>query len=191
MERRQPGEPLKHHQPSVNPSFPYSTDPKISAFFNVTSTSPRSCTVRTLDRRTSWAPHRNSIKASAPSFKEPPLLSTPSFWVWVVPSTAKNTRWSLLRSWVLILKESRNFKLHVHSVNHAAKLVHTRHALSSTVINSRRSHVRVRPATLLIPTDLFLVLSGGGVIRYPCFFHVDFYLMWRKWLGRQKSSEKV
>ena len=45
--------------------------------------------------------------ASTPSSKEPPLPSTPSFWEWVAPSTTI-TRWSLLRSWVLILKELRN-----------------------------------------------------------------------------------
>jgi hypothetical protein len=35
---------------------------------------------------------------------EPLLPSTPSFWNWVAPSTTI-TRWSLFRSWVLILKE--------------------------------------------------------------------------------------
>jgi len=64
-------------------------------------------TVRTLDRRTSWAPRRNSIKASAPFFKEPPLPSKPSFWGWVTPCTAI-TRWSLSRNWVSILKELRS-----------------------------------------------------------------------------------
>jgi len=33
------------------------------------------------------------------------------------------------------------YKLHVHSVNFAAKLVHTRRALSSTVINSHQEPV--------------------------------------------------
>ena len=33
------------------------------------------------------------------------------------------------------------FKLHVHSVNYAAKLVHTRRALSSTTINSHQEPV--------------------------------------------------
>jgi hypothetical protein len=32
-------------------------------------------------------------------------------------------------------------KLHVHSVNYAAKLVHTRRALSSTIINSHQETV--------------------------------------------------
>ena len=46
-------------------------------------------------------------KTSAPSFKEPPLPSTPSFWEWAAPSTII-IRWSLMKSWVLILKELRN-----------------------------------------------------------------------------------
>ena len=55
----------------------------------------------------STAQEQNSTKASAPSFKEPMLPSTPSFWEWVAPSTTI-TCWSLLRSWVLIVKELRN-----------------------------------------------------------------------------------
>jgi len=39
-------------------------------------------------------------------------------------------------------------KLHVHSVNYAAKLVHTRRALSSTIINSYQ----------VSPIDIFLIL---------------------------------
>jgi hypothetical protein len=35
-------------------------------------------------------------------------------------------------------------KLHVHSVNYAAKLVHTRRALSSTVVNSHQETVSGR-----------------------------------------------
>ena len=84
-------------------TFPRQQRPKDLSIFNVTFTSSRSSTMRTLDCRSSWAPRRNSIKASAPSFKEPLLLSTPSFGEWVAPSTTI-TRWSLLRSWVLILK---------------------------------------------------------------------------------------
>ena len=44
----------------------------------------------------------------------------------------------------------------VHSVNYAARLVHTRRALSSTVINLIRRRFQVKPATLLIPVDLFV-----------------------------------
>jgi len=134
-----PKVPQQHRQPLADPPFPNCIDPKISASANVTFTSLRSSTVRTLDHRFSWAPRRNSRKTSAPPFKEHPLLSTPSFWEWVAPSIAI-TRWSLLRSRVLILEISRELKfaskLHVHSVYYAAKLVHTRRAFHSTVIIS-------------------------------------------------------
>jgi len=90
-----PGALQQHrHPPPSDPPSPDSTDPKISAFSNVTFTSSRSSTVRTLDRRTSWAPRRNSINACAPPFKELPLPSTPSFREWIAPSTII-TRWSL------------------------------------------------------------------------------------------------
>jgi hypothetical protein len=39
----------QHRQLSADPPSPDSTDPKISAFSNVTFTSSKSCTVRTLD----------------------------------------------------------------------------------------------------------------------------------------------
>jgi len=63
------GAPQQHRQPLADPPSPDSIDPKISAFYTVTFTSSRSSTVRTLDRRTSWAPCRNNTKASAPSSK--------------------------------------------------------------------------------------------------------------------------
>ena len=44
--------------------------------------------------------------SAAPSFKEPPLPSTPTFWEWVAPSTTI-PHYTPLRSWVLSLKESR------------------------------------------------------------------------------------
>ena len=57
-------------------------------------------------------------------------------------------------------------KLHVHSVNFAAKLVHTRRALSSTILTLTRTRFQAKPATLLIPIDFsfprwrsFLVLG--------------------------------
>jgi len=67
---------------------------------------------------------------------------------------------------VLILKELRSAsKLNVHSVNFAAKLVHTRHALSSTVINSHniiRSRFQANPATHLIHIEFSFPFRGGG-----------------------------
>ena len=73
-----PGASQQHRQPPLaDPQSPDSTDPMISAFFNVTYTS--SSTVRTLDRRTSWAPRKNSIKASAPPLEEPTSPSNHPF----------------------------------------------------------------------------------------------------------------
>ena len=137
-----PGATQQHRQPLADPPSPDSADPKISAFSNVTFTSLSSSTVRTLDRRTSWAPRRNSRKASAPPFKEPPLLSTPSFWEWVVLSTTI-TRWSLFKELGLNSQSAVKIasKFHVHSVNYADKLVHTRRALSSTFIKSHQEKV--------------------------------------------------
>jgi len=72
------------HQPQTAP-----TQIKTSAIYlGVTFTSSRSSTVRTPDLKTSWMPQRNSTKTFANFPKEPPLLSTSSFWVWAAPSTA-------------------------------------------------------------------------------------------------------
>ena len=57
-------------------------------------------------------------------------------------------------------------KLHVHSVNFAAKLVHTRHAFSSTVINSHQEPVSGQACN---PLDLHwfsFPFHGGGALRY-------------------------
>jgi len=50
-------------------------------------------------------------------------------------------------------------KLHVHSVNYAAKLVHTRHALSSTVINSHQESILGQACNPLDPHWFFLSFS--------------------------------
>jgi hypothetical protein len=58
-------------------------------------------------------------------------------------------------------------KLYVHSVNFAAKLVHTRRALSSTVINS--SGAGFRPSlqpSILIPIYFSFPYRGRGALRY-------------------------
>jgi hypothetical protein len=57
-------------------------------------------------------------------------------------------------------------KLHPHFVNSAAKLVHARRALSSSVFNSIRSRLQAKPATLLIPIDFSFPFRGGGALRY-------------------------
>ena len=81
--------------------------PKDFSKLGVTSTLSRLSTVRTQDLRTSWMSQRDSTKTFATFSKEPPLLSTLSFWVWAAPSTTL-TLWSLSKNWVLILKELRN-----------------------------------------------------------------------------------
>jgi hypothetical protein len=63
----------------------------------------------------------------------------------------------------------------VHSVNFAAKLVHTKRALSNTVIRSR---VQANPATLLIPIDFSFPFRGGGALRYSVPKWLLFSIMW-------------
>jgi len=168
------GAPQQHRQPLADPPSLDSTDPKISAFHNVTFTSPRSSTVRTLDRRTSWAPRRSSIKASAPSSKEPPLPSTPSFWEWVAPSTSI-TRWSLLRSWVWFSKRktllpSFMFILQITLPN----LIIPDVPFPALLLTLIRRRFQVKPAALLIPIAIFFFLwwrsftvPGTKVASFP------------------------
>jgi len=168
---RRMGALQQHRQsPQADPPSPDNIVQKISVFSNGTFTPSRSSTVRTVDRRTSWAPHRNKTKASAPSSKALPSPFTLSFWEWVAISKTI-THWSLLRSWVLILKELRNllaYKLHVHSVNYAAELVHTRRAHSSTIINSHQQEtVSGQACNPPDPHRYFSFSFGGGVLRYP------------------------
>ena len=128
-----PGAPQQHCQPIADPSSPDSTYPKISAFSNVTISSSRSNTLKTLDRKTSCAPCRNSTKASAPSFKEPPLPST--ILLGVGGTIYNNHTLEPFKELGLDSQRVKKLasKLHVHSVNYAAKLVHSRRALSSTI----------------------------------------------------------
>jgi len=55
-------------------------------------------------------------------------------------------------------------KLHVHSVDFAAKLVHTRRALSSTFINSHQEPVSGQACKPLIPIGVFIVLRWRSVM---------------------------
>jgi len=146
-----PGAPQQHRQPLADPSFADSTDPKISAIFNVTFTSSRSSVVRTLDRRTSWAPRRNNTKAAAPSSKELPLPSTPSFWVWVAPSTT-NTRWALILKKLTNLLPSFMYILSTTLLNLSIPDANYPVPLPTLI----RSRINVKPANLLIPVDFFL-----------------------------------
>jgi len=79
------------------------------------------------------------------------LLSTSSFWVWVAPSTTLT-----LKPFKELGLDSQRVKklasnLHVHSVNFAAKLVHTRRAFSSTVFNSHQEPVSGQACNPLDP----------------------------------------
>ena len=108
------------------------------------------------------------------------LLSTSSFWVWVAPSTTP-TLWSPFKELGLDSQRVKKLasKLHVHSVNFAANLVHTRRALSSTVINSHQEPVSGQACNPLDPHWFFLSFSrwrsftvlGTKVAPFP-------YLMW-------------
>ena len=100
-------------------------------------------------------PQRNSTKTFATFSKEPLLLSTSSFWVWAAPSTTHTLALKPFKELGLDSQRVKKLasKLHVHSVNFAAKLVHTRRALYSTVINFHQNRFQAKPATLLIPID--------------------------------------
>jgi len=153
---RRPGAPQQHRQPSADPPSPDSTDLKISAYFNVNSTSSRSSIMRTLGLGTSWAPRRNSTKASAPSFKEPPLPSTPSFWECVATSTTI-THWSFLRGWVLTLKELANLlpsSMYTLSTTQLLNLFVPGVPFPVSLSTLIRSQFQAKkPATLSIPND--------------------------------------
>ena len=153
------GAPQQHRQPLVNPPSPDSTDPKISAFYNMIFTLSRSSTVRTRARRTSWAPRRNNTKASAPSSKEPPLPSTPSF-LGVGGTIYNNHTLEPLKSLTLILKELWYLLpsfMSILSITLPNLLIPdvSFPGQSSTRIRRR---FQVKPATLLIPFDIFFFL---------------------------------
>jgi hypothetical protein len=68
-----------------------------------------------------------------------------------------SSRYALKVAFLLCVYRAPASKLHVHSVNYAAKLVHTRCALSSTLLSLLiRRQFQVKPATLLILIDFFL-----------------------------------
>jgi len=151
-------------------TFPRQYRPKDLSFPNVTFTSPRSRTVRTLDRRTSWAPRRNNTKASAPSFKEPPLPSTPFYWEWVAPPTTI-TRWSHSKAWVAFLKDKKlASKLHMHFETCPYQWCPLQyHYQLSSGANFRLS---LQPSGSNWP---FFGLCGGGVLSGMG--HTDFWVV--------------
>jgi len=110
----------------------------------------------TLDRRTSWAPRRNSTKASAPSFKDPPL---PSILLGVGGTIYSSnhtleplTDMGLGSKRVKSLLPSFMFILSITLPNLSISDVPFP-ALLPTLIKRR---FLVKPATLLIPINLFL-----------------------------------
>ena len=90
---------LQHRQPPpTGPPSPDSTDPNISAFSNLTFISSTRwsqslSTVRTLDRRTSWAPHRRTAQRPllhpSRSLRYPPHDPFGSGWHYLQQSHAR------------------------------------------------------------------------------------------------------
>jgi len=144
------------------PSSPDSTgSPNISVYryFNVTS---KSNTVRTIDLTTSWAPRRNSTKTSAPSRSRslcyPPHHPFGIGWHYYYLQQSHTGAFEGLGLDSQRAKKLAS-KLHMHSVKHTAKLVHTRRALSSTVINFHQEPVSGQACNPPDPHWLFLSFS--------------------------------
>jgi len=135
-----------------------------------------------------------------------------SFWVWAAPSTPL-TLWSLLRNWVLILKELRSLPpssmctLWTLLLNLSIPDVPFPVLLSTLI----RSWFQAKPATLLIPTDfpfLFAVEElygtryqsgsfslndvGSGfhcLRRFFCFLFSWSMKSW--WLEREQNNSRI
>jgi len=135
-----PGAP----QPSAEPPTPYSANPKISAFFNLASASSRSTYCKNTMPQDQLSAAQEKHKGICTLLRSLRNLHTSSFWEWVAASTTIILK-SLLRSWGLILKEFRNLlpSFICISVDYAAKLVHTRCALSSTFIWKKRKTAKI------------------------------------------------
>jgi len=116
--------------------------------------------VRTPDLRTSWTPQRNSTKISATFSKEPPLLSTSSFWVWAAPSTTPKL-WSLSKNWVSILKELRSLPPSSMCTQWTLRLNLSIPDVPFPVLLSTliRSRFQAKPATFLIPINFSFLFA--------------------------------
>ena len=136
------GAPQQHRQPPVQPSTPYSIDLKTSANLGVTSTLLRS--VYCEDTRP-----QNQLNVAKEQHKDLyNILRGASVTLHIillgVGGTIYNTH--TLKPFKELGLDSQRVKklaskLHVHSVNFTAKLVHTKRALSSTIINSHQEPV--------------------------------------------------
>jgi len=75
--------------------------------------------------------------------KKTPLLSTSSFWVWAGGTIYNTHTLKPFKEFGLDSQRVKKLasKLYVHFVNFAAKLVHTKRALSSTVVDSHQEPV--------------------------------------------------
>ena len=165
------GAPQQHRQPPVEPPTPDSTDLKTSAKLGVTSTSSRSSFVGIPDLRTSWTPQRNKDLCN--------ILQGASVTLHIillgVGGTIYNTH--TLKPFKELGLDSQRVKklaskLHVNSVNFAAKLVHTRCALSSTVINSHQEPVSGQACNPPDPHWFFLSFPQWTMCVSPPFFRV-------------------
>jgi hypothetical protein len=137
--RGRPGATLQHHQPSADPLFPPgSTDP---AYFNVTSTTSRSRSVKTLDLTANWL----SAAQKQHDLHHPSTSLCTLHTILLERNGTIYNNHTLEPFKELGLDSQRIEKLasnlHVHFVNYAVKLVHTRRALSSTIINSHQELV--------------------------------------------------
>ena len=152
--------------PFADPPSPDSTDPKISAFFNVTFTSSRlvlwgHSTAEPAERRagTALRPLLHPSRSLRHSPHHP-------YWEWVAPPTTI-TRWSLLRSWVVIFKELRNsLPSFMFILSITLPILSIRSVLSSIFINSHQETFSGQACNPPDPHWSFFFSIGGGVLRY-------------------------
>ena len=99
-------------------------------------------------------PLRNNTKMSAQFFKELPLLSTSSSWVWLAPFTTL-AHWIIPGSWVLVLREFRSLSPSFRCILSTTLLNLSIPGVPFSVLLSTliRSRFQAKPATLLIPIE--------------------------------------
>ena len=170
MERAIEGDwvPQQHSQPPVQPPTPYSTDLKTSTKLGVTSTSSKSSVAGT-PPQTSWTLQKTAER----SLQHSPNASVTLHIILLgVGGTIYNTH--TLKPFKKLGVDTQRVKklaskLHVHSVNFAAKLAIPDvpfPVLLSTLIRSRFQAKPATLATLLIPINLPFPFRGGGALLY-------------------------